>query len=30
MMLGLREGNFARYRVRPLEFAAWKGNWTGK
>lgn len=23
----LHEGNFARYRLRPAEFAAWKENW---
>lgn len=22
-LLGLHEGNFARYRIRPSEFAAW-------
>jgi Fic family protein len=29
-LLGLHEGNFARYRIRPSEFAAWKANWTGE
>ena len=28
-LLGLHEGNFARYRVRPSEFAAWREAWTG-
>lgn len=28
-LLGLHEGNFARYRIRPSEFAGWKANWTG-
>lgn len=27
-LLGLHEGNFARYRIRPSEFAAWKTIWT--
>lgn len=26
-LLGLHEGNFARYRVRPSEFAAWRAVW---
>jgi hypothetical protein len=26
-LVGLHEGNFARYRVRPSEFYAWKGVW---
>jgi hypothetical protein len=26
-LLGLHEGNFARYRVRPSEFAAWREAW---
>jgi Fic family protein len=26
-LLGLHEGNFARYRVRPSEFAAWQKAW---
>ena len=28
-LLGLHEGNFARYRVRPSEFAAWREVWRG-
>jgi hypothetical protein len=28
-LLGLHEGNFARYRIRPSEFAAWRGVWNG-
>jgi len=28
-LLGLHEGNFARYRVRPSEFSAWQGAWRG-
>jgi hypothetical protein len=28
-LLGLHEGNFARYQIRPAEFAAWKQAWTG-
>jgi Fic family protein len=27
-LLGLHEGNFARYRIRPSEFAAWQEVWT--
>ena len=27
-LLGLHEGNFARYRVRPSEFAAWCMTWN--
>ena len=27
--LSLHERNFARYRVRPPEFEAWQGAWTG-
>ncbi len=27
-LLGLHEGNFARYRIRPSEFAAWREVWT--
>ncbi len=27
-LLGLHEGNFARYRLRPSEFAAWQRIWT--
>jgi hypothetical protein len=26
-LLSLHEGNFARYRVSPAEFSAWKKNW---
>jgi Fic/DOC family len=26
-LLGLHEGNFARYRIRPSEFFAWKAVW---
>lgn len=29
-LLGLHEGNFARYRVKPSEFLAWQEYWTGK
>jgi hypothetical protein len=28
-LLSLHEGNFARYRIRPSEFAAWKAVWEG-
>ncbi|MDN5753498.1 MAG: Fic family protein [Nitrosospira sp.] len=28
-LLGLHEGNFARYQLRPAEFAAWRKVWTG-
>lgn len=28
-LLSLHEGNFARYQVRPSEFAAWQEVWTG-
>ena len=28
-LLSLHEGNFARYRVRPSEFAAWQEAWAG-
>ncbi len=28
-LLSLHEGNFARYRIRPSEFAAWKAMWDG-
>lgn len=24
---GMHEGNFARYRIRPSEFAAWRAVW---
>ena len=27
-LLGLHEGNFAHYRVRPSEFAAWQEAWN--
>ena len=26
-LTGLHEGNFARYRIRPAEFAAWRKVW---
>lgn len=26
-LIGLHEGNFARYRIRPAEFAAWRRVW---
>jgi hypothetical protein len=29
-LLGLHEGNFARYQVRPAAFAAWQDVWAGK
>jgi len=29
-LLSLHEGNFARYRVRPSQFAAWKAAWDPK
>jgi hypothetical protein len=28
-LLGLHEGNFARYQIRPSEFAAWRELWSG-
>ena len=28
-LLGLHEGNFARYRIRPDEYRAWRGVWSG-
>lgn len=28
-LLGLHEGNFARYQIRPSEFAAWREVWGG-
>lgn len=28
-LLSLHEGNFARYRIRPSEFAAWREVWNG-
>lgn len=27
-LLGLHEGNFARYQIRPSEFAAWQQTWS--
>jgi hypothetical protein len=27
-LASLHEGNFARYRVRPSEFAAWQQVWN--
>jgi fido (protein-threonine AMPylation protein) len=29
-LLGLHDGNYARYEVRPSEFAAWQQAWTEK
>jgi hypothetical protein len=29
-LLGLHEGNFARYQIRPAEFAAWQSIWATK
>jgi hypothetical protein len=29
-LIGLHEGNFARYRIRPSEFAAWRQVWDSK
>jgi hypothetical protein len=29
-LLSLHEGNFARYQIRPSEFAAWQRVWTGE
>jgi hypothetical protein len=29
-LLSLHEGNFARYRIRPSEFAAWQAVWNRK
>lgn len=29
-LLGLHEGNIARYRIRPSEFAAWREAWSGE
>jgi hypothetical protein len=26
-LISLHEGNFARYRIRPSEFAAWRQVW---
>ncbi|MFM9850243.1 MAG: Fic family protein [Hyphomicrobiaceae bacterium] len=28
-LLSLHEGNFARYQIRPSEFAAWQSEWRG-
>lgn len=28
-LLGMHEGNFARYQIRPSEFAAWQEVWNG-
>jgi Fic family protein len=28
-LLGLHEGNFARYQIRPSEFKAWRDIWSG-
>jgi hypothetical protein len=27
-LLGLHDGNFARYAIRPAEFAAWRDVWA--
>ena len=27
-LLGLHEGNYARYEIRPAEFAAWREAWA--
>ncbi len=29
-LLGLHEGNFARYQIRPSEYASWQEIWAGK
>jgi Fic family protein len=29
-LLGLHEGNFARYQIRPSEFIAWQQSWTAQ
>jgi Fic family protein len=29
-LTGLHEGNFARYRIRPSEFASWRQAWEAK
>ena len=29
-LLGLHEGNFARYRIRPSEFSAWRKMWEAR
>jgi hypothetical protein len=26
-LLGIHEGNFVRYRIKPSEFSAWKKRW---
>jgi hypothetical protein len=28
VLLSLHEGNFARYQIRPSEFAAWRKAWN--
>jgi hypothetical protein len=29
-LISLHEGNFARYRIRPSEFAAWRQIWEAR
>ena len=29
-LISLHEGNFARYRIRPSEFAAWRQVWEAR
>jgi hypothetical protein len=29
-LIGLHEGNFARHRIRPSEFAAWRQVWEAR
>ena len=29
-LLGLHEGNFARYAIRPGEFATWRDVWASR
>ena len=29
-LLGLHEGNYARYRIRPSEYAAWRAVWAAR
>jgi len=29
-LLGLHEGNFARFAIRPGEFAAWREVWAAR
>jgi len=29
-LIGLHEGNFARYRIRPSEFASWRQVWEAR